>query len=92
MPEDLFDVSQQRIHEIELSDYAGDLEVIAEDSEDEKEDQDISYVAIFLCFISLLLYAPNKPFLFCDFPFSSLLLKSRCYSLSNCTTLWGFWQ
>jgi hypothetical protein len=40
IPEDLFDVNQQWICEMELSDYAGDLEVIAEDLEDEKKDQD----------------------------------------------------
>jgi hypothetical protein len=40
IPKDLFDVNQQRIREMELSDYAGDLEAIAKDSEDEREDQD----------------------------------------------------
>jgi hypothetical protein len=40
IPEDLFDVSQQWICEMELSDYAGDLEAITEDSKDEKENQD----------------------------------------------------
>jgi hypothetical protein len=40
MSEDLFDVSQQWIHETELSNYPGDLEVIAEDLEDKKEDHD----------------------------------------------------
>jgi hypothetical protein len=40
IPEDLFDVNQEQIREMELSDYAGDLEVITEDSEDKREDQD----------------------------------------------------
>jgi hypothetical protein len=40
IPEDLFDVNQQQIHEMELSNYAGDLEAITEDLEDEREDQD----------------------------------------------------
>jgi hypothetical protein len=40
IPEDLLDVNQQRIRKMELSDYAGDLEAITEDSEDEREDQD----------------------------------------------------
>jgi hypothetical protein len=40
IPEDLLDVNQQQICKMELSDYAGDLEAIAEDSEDEREDQD----------------------------------------------------
>jgi hypothetical protein len=40
IPEDLLDVNQQRIRKMELSDYAGDLEAIAGDSEDEREDQD----------------------------------------------------
>jgi hypothetical protein len=40
IPEDLLDVNQQRIRKMELSNYAGDLEAIAEDSEDKREDQD----------------------------------------------------
>jgi hypothetical protein len=40
IPEELLDVNQQRIRKMELSDYAEDLEAIAEDSEDEREDQD----------------------------------------------------
>jgi hypothetical protein len=39
IPEDLLDVNQQWIRKMELSDYAGDLEAITEDSEDEREDQ-----------------------------------------------------
>jgi hypothetical protein len=40
IPKDLLDVNQQRIRKMELSNYAGDLGAIAEDSEDEREDQD----------------------------------------------------
>jgi hypothetical protein len=40
IPKDLLDVNQQRIRKMELSNYAGDLEAVAEDSEDKREDQD----------------------------------------------------